>query len=128
MRYHLDTSFRVDWQRRDPRVEKLVEEIEAEAHTISIDALVHTEFLAAPVVTSRKRIVRDLVLERCVVLPITVEASQRAVQWLAPMDRPQRRSYFVDALIAATASIEGATLLTGDTTATAVFPVAVETY
>jgi predicted nucleic acid-binding protein len=128
MRYHLDTSFLVDWQRQDPRVERLVEEITAGTHTISIDAIVHTEFLAAPLLTRRMRVVRSMILRLARVLPITFEVSQRAVQWLAPMDHVQRRAHFADALIAAVASTEGATLITGDTTSATVFPVAVHTY
>jgi predicted nucleic acid-binding protein len=51
-----------------------------------------------------------------------------AASWLAPMDPAQRRARFADALIAAIADLDGATLVTSDTKIEGVFPVPVLLY
>ena len=48
MRYHLDTSFLIDWRKSNPNIAILQEEIASGAHQISIDPIVQTEFFAAP--------------------------------------------------------------------------------
>lgn len=128
MKYHLDTSFLIDWQRDDPRIRILRDEILAGEHEVSIDPIVHTEFMAARVVPMRKIAVMQGVLAIGRWLPISIEASRLAAVWLGSMDPIQRRAHFNDALVAATASIDGSTLLTGDSIAAGLFPVATELY
>jgi predicted nucleic acid-binding protein len=128
LNYHLDTSFLVDWQREDPAVENLVTGILDGEHTISITGIVFTEFMAARLITPRKRLVAGIVLRLAEWLPVSLETSRTASRWLAPMSRDQRRAFFADALIAAASHERGATLLTGDTTAARIFPVATQLY
>lgn len=62
-------------------------------------------------------------------LPLTSEAAQLAASWLAPMDKEKRRAHFADALIGAIATLDGATLVTGDRRIAKVFPdVSVQEY
>jgi predicted nucleic acid-binding protein len=128
LRYHLDTSFLVDWQRRESTTRSLVNEIMDGEHRVSIDAVAHTEFMAARVITPRKELIVDTALTLGRFLEISVQASTRAAEWLSPMDKAQRRAFFADAIIAAVALEAGATLLTGDRVAAAMFPVDVHMY
>jgi predicted nucleic acid-binding protein len=128
LRYHLDTSFLVDWQREDPAIKTLVDDILAGTHDVSIDGIIYTEFMAARVIEMRKRLVIGTTLRIGGWLSATTEAARLAAGWLAPMNREQRRAFFADAVIAATAHMHGATILTGDKTAAGVFPVPTHTY
>jgi predicted nucleic acid-binding protein len=125
LRYHLDTSFLIDWHRRDPRVIPLLDEVLAGLHEISIDAVVETEYFAAERIDRGKQFTYDTALSLGASLPLT---SRLAASWLAPMDHPQRLAHFADALIAATAATAGAVLVTGDRRIARVCPVAVFEY
>ena len=128
MRFHLDTSFLIDWQRGDPAVESLVEGILAGDHQISIDAVAHTEFVTAALISARKQIVLDVLDAVSAWTDIPQTASERAARWLTPMDLKQRCAFFADAMIAAVAADLNATLLTGDRKSGRAFPVATELY
>ena len=128
MRYHLDTSFLIDWHRRDPRVLPLLDEVLAGLHEISIDPIVETEYFAAERIDRGKQFTYDTALSLGSSLPLTSQTSRLAASWLAPMDHPKRLAHFADALIAATAATAGAVLVTGDRRVARVFPVAVFEY
>lgn len=128
MKYHLDTAFLVDVQNRLPATAAIAEEIVAARHQVSIDPIVYTEFTAAPYFSRRKELTLRAFVETSTWLPITREACNLAARWLAPMDSSQRRARFNDALIAATASLHGATLVTNDGAIGSTFSVAVLTY
>ena len=128
MRYHLDTSFLVDWQRVHPSVERLREEILTGVHQVSVDAIVQTEFFAVQRVDRAARSVFETVLDLAEWISITPAVSRLAAQWLGPMDAAQRLAHFADALIAAVATVERAILVTGDKRIARVFPVAVLEY
>lgn len=128
MRYHLDTTFLIDWRKSNPSVTTLQQEIVSGTHRISIDPVVQTEFFAAPRIDRTYRAVHDAVLALGSVLPLTSEAAMLAARWLAPMDQAQRRARFADALIAAMAHLDGAALVTSDTKIEGIFPVALLQY
>ncbi len=128
MRYHLDTTFLVDWQREDPRVQSLRAEITAGQHEISVDPIVEAEFFAVPILNRDIELIFDSILSLGERLPITSVASQMAARWLGPMDAAQRLARFADAIIAAVAVTNGATLLTNDTRIGPVFPVPIQHY
>ena len=128
MRYHLDTSFLVDWQGVHPSVERLREEILTGAHQVSVDAIVQTEFFAVQRVDRATRAVFETVLDLAEWISITPAVSRLAAQWLGPMDAAQRLAHFADALMAAVATVERAVLVTGDKRIARVFPVAVLEY
>jgi predicted nucleic acid-binding protein len=127
VRYHLDTSFLIDWRASDPGTESLCQEILAGNHTVTVDPIVQTEFLAAPRLDRTYEFVFDTVLSLGNRIELTSEMSRLAATWLAPMDRPQRRARFADALVAAAAHVERAILVTSDT-GMPVFPVTILLY
>jgi predicted nucleic acid-binding protein len=127
VRLHLDTSFLVDWEREDPIVTTIREEILTGIHVVSIDPIVEVEFFATLRADRRTQAIFASVLVVGVRLPITSEASRLAAIWLAPMDQAQRRARFADALVAAIAHFAGATILTSDTGMPS-FPVSVLLY
>ncbi len=128
MRYHLDTTFLIDWHRRDARIIPLLDEVLAGLHEVSVDPIIETEYFAAARINRAKRLIFETALSLGSSIPITSEASRIAGAWLAPMDQPKRLAHFADALIAATASAAGAILVTGDRRIARVFPVAVFEY
>jgi predicted nucleic acid-binding protein len=128
LRYHLDTTFLIDWHRRDPRVLPLLEEVLDGLHEISVDPIIETEYFAAARIDRAKQFVFETALSLGASLPITSQVSRIAGTWLAPMDQPKRLAHFADSLIAATASAAGAVLVTGDRRIARVFPVAVFEY
>ena len=128
MRYHLDTSFLIDWHRRDPRVLPLLDEVLAGLHEVSVDPVIETEYFAAERIDRAKQLTYDTALSLGASLPLTSQASRLAASWLAPMDQPKRLAHFADALIAATATTAGAVLVTGDRRIARVFPIAVFEY
>jgi predicted nucleic acid-binding protein len=89
---------------------------------------VETEYFSARRVNRDKELTFLDVAELSEMLPITSEASRLAGGWLARLDRKQRRAHFNDALIAAVATVAGATLITADKRIVRVFPVAVLQY
>ncbi|MEX2245861.1 MAG: PIN domain-containing protein [Dehalococcoidia bacterium] len=119
---HLDTSFLIDWWRTEPRVADIVTAILAGEHDFSIDPIVETEFFAAPRIDSRRIALFEGLLRAGRYVELTAKEAQLAASWLAPMDERQRRAHFADALIAAVALVEGATLVTGDRRVARVFP------
>jgi predicted nucleic acid-binding protein len=127
VRLHLDTSFLVDWERAEPIVTTLREEILSGAHVVSVDPIVEAEFFATLRADRKTQAVFASVLVVGTRLPITSEASRLAATWLAPMDQAQRRARFADALVAAIAHVDGATVLTSDT-GMPTFPVSVLLY
>lgn len=127
MKYHLHTSFLVDWRRSDPRIADLRAEISAGIHTVSIDPVVQTEFFAAPRIDRSYEVVFDAILGVGTRIDLSDEMSRMASRWLGPMDRVQRRARFADALIAAAAYTQGATVVTSDT-GMPLFPVSVLLY
>ena len=127
MRYHLDTSFLIDWRRSSPKIIGLRDEIAARLHVVSIDPIVHTEFFAAPRTDRTYDAVFESVIRLGTILPLTPQVSRLAATWLGPMDQPQRRARFADALVAAVAYLDNATLVTSDT-AMPLFPVPVLLY
>ena len=127
MRLHLDTSYLVDWERDEPIVATLREEILSGVHTVSVDPIVETEFFATLRADRKTQAVFASVLVVGTRLPITSETSRLAAVWLAPMDQAQRRARFADALVAAIALVDGATVLTSDT-GMPTFPVSVLLY
>lgn len=114
MRYHLDTTFLIDWRRSASTTRGLRDEISARLHVISIDPIVHTEFFAAPRIDRTYDAVFASVMTFGELLPLTPEGSRLAATWLAPMDPAQRRARFSDALVAAVAHLSDATLVTSD--------------
>jgi predicted nucleic acid-binding protein len=128
LNYHLDTSFLIDWQNENDSVQVLVSGIESGEHNASIDGIAYAEFMAARVLTPRKRLVAASAHRLCDWRGLSDDASRLAAQWLAPMDEVQRRAHFADALIAAIAHSSGVILLTGDGTAARTFPVVSEVY
>lgn len=128
MRYHLDTTFLVDWQREDPSSKTLRSEILARQHDVSIDPIVEAEFFAVPILDREIELVFDAVAAVGERLAITSEASRLAASWLGQMDKTQRLARFAHALVAAVAATNGATLLSNDTKIDSVFPVIVHHY
>lgn len=128
MRYHLDTSFLIDWRKSSPSVTTLQHEIVSGTHRISIDPIVQTEFFAAPRIDRTYRAVYGAVLALGSVLPLTSEAAMLAASWFSRMDQAQRRAHFGDALIAAIAHLDGATPVTADAGIGGIFPVAILQY
>lgn len=128
LKYHLDTTFLIDWHRRDPRLLPLLDEVLAGLHSISTDPIVETEYFAAERIDHAKRAVYETALALGARLPITTAAARLAASWLAPVDQARRLAHFGDALIAAMATTEGAVLVTGDRRIARVFPVAVFEY
>ncbi len=127
MRLHLDTSFLVDWERDEPNVAMLRDEILAGVHAVTVDATIETEFFATLRADRRTQAIFSSVLIVGNRLPVRPEASRLAAAWLAPMDREQRRARFADAIIAAVAHNEGATVVTNDT-GMPLFPVPILLY
>jgi predicted nucleic acid-binding protein len=128
VKYHLDTTFVIDWHRKEQRIVDLREEIVADIHEVSIDPIVETEYFSARRVNRDKELTFLAVAELSEMLPITSAASRLAGGWLARLDRNQPRAHFNDALIAAVATVAGATLITADKRIVRVFPVAVLQY
>jgi predicted nucleic acid-binding protein len=128
LRYHLDTSFLIDWQRDDPAIAEVIDGILDGHHRISIDGVTYAEFMAARVIGARKRMVIGAATAMGEWLSLTVEAPRLAAIWLARMDDTQRRAHFADALIASVSHVHGATLLTGDRKSGDLFPVSTEMY
>lgn len=128
MKYHLDTTFLIDWHRREARVLPLLEEILAGRHSVSIDPIIETEYFAATRVDRAKQAVFQTALTLGSRLTISSETARLAASWLAPMDQARRLAHFADALIAATATVGGAILVTGDRRIARVFSVAVFEY
>ena len=95
---------------------------------MSVDPIVHTEFFAAKVFKRRIEFVFNNILALGRWIPLTAETCTTASRWLAPMDKAQRRAHFADALIAAVAGVEGATLLTHDGIMASLFPISVQVY
>ena len=127
-RYHLDTSFLIDWQRGDFRIARLRDEILNGDHEITFDPIVETEYVQVPVLTREA----ELLFESIETLGSRVDLSsgicRQAAMWLAPMDTQERKQHFGDALIAAAATRSSAIVLAADKRIGKVFPVAVETY
>jgi predicted nucleic acid-binding protein len=115
VRYHLDTSFLIDWEREEQRTTTVHEEILQRLHVVSVDPIVETEFFASFRAGRQAQAVFGTVLIIGTRVTITPQASRMAAVWLAPMDRVQRRARFADAIVAAVAFLEGATLITSDT-------------
>jgi len=128
VRFHLDTTFLIDWQRVDPRIDSLRNELIAGQHELSIDPIIEAEFFAAQRVDRDKQLVFEGVQSIAEWVPLTSEACRLAGSWLARLDVPSRRRHFGDALIAATAALRDATLITADLRIARVFPVAVLEY
>jgi len=128
LKYHLDTSFLIDWHRRDPRVLPPLDAVLAGLHEISVDPVVETEYFAAERIDRGKQLTYDTALSLGSSIPLTSEAARLAASWLAPMDQPKRLAHFADALIAAIAATADAVLVTGDRRIARVFPVAVFEY
>lgn len=127
-RYHLDTSFLIDWQRGDPKIVALRDAILAGGHEVSFDPIVETEYFAARSLTREA----ELLFRSVEVLARRIQLSQgvcrQAAAWLGPMNDQMRRKHFGDALIASAAALDGATILSADRRINRVFPVPVETY
>ncbi len=115
MRLHLDTSFLVDWHRDESVIHQYRSEILAGDHIVSVDPVVEAEFFGSMRADRDAEIVFASALAQGSRLPFSSEAARLAATWLAPMDQKQRRARFADALIAAIASLDGATVLTNDT-------------
>ena len=81
---------------------------------VSVDPIVHAEFFAAPRLDRTYDLVFDSVTRAGTILPLTPQVSRLAATWLGPMDQPQRRARFADALVAAVAYLDNATLVTND--------------
>ena len=128
MKYHLETTFLIDWHRKSPRVAPFRAEILAGLHEISIDPVAETEYFAIPILTRAREISFASLAILATRLPFTSDAARLAASWLARMDRPQRRRHFNDALIAAVAMTNGAILLTGDKKTDRVFPIRARVY
>ena len=128
MIYHLDTTFLIDWHRRDPRIASLREEIIAGLHDVSINPIVETEYFSARRVTREKEMTFESVAALCEFVPLSSEACRLAALWLARLDIKQRRAHFNDALIAATSTVAGATLISSDKRIVRVFPIAILQY
>ena len=128
MRYHLDTTFLIDWRKSTPSIVNLRSEIIAGLHAMSIDPIVQAEFFATPRIDRTYELVHGAVLGLGRMLALTPEASRLAASWLGLMDRPQRRARFADALIAAVAYLDDAVLLTSDSKIEGVFPISVRQY
>jgi len=127
VRYHLDTTFLVDWRRSDLGSQLLRDEILAGMHTVTVDPIAQTEFFAAPRPDRRYEFVFDAILTVGTRVALTSDMCRTASTWLGSMDRVQRRARFADALIAAAAYAHRATLITSDT-GMSVFPVAILLY
>ena len=128
MRLHLDTSFLIDWYDHDSRIGSLSEEILVGAHRISVDPIVQTEYFAAQRISRDKRLLFELVVRMGAWIPLSSNACELASTWLAPMSEAMRRAHFADALIAAIATVEGATLVTGDRRIARVLPIVTQEY
>lgn len=128
MIYHLDTTFLIDWHRRDVRILALREEIIAGVHDVSINPIVETEYFSARRVTREKELTFASVAALSEMIPISSEACRLAAQWLGRLDVKQRRAHFNDALIAATSTVAGATLISSDKRIVRVFPVTILQY
>ncbi len=128
MKYHLDTTFLIDWYRKEPRILALRDEIIAGFHDVSIDPVIETEYFVARRVTREKEMLFDSIAELAEVVPLSSDVCRLAARWLARLDIKQRRAHFNDALIAAAATVSGATLVSGDRRIARVFPVAILQY
>jgi len=121
--YHLDTTFLIDWYRKDARIVSLRDEIIAGLHDVSINPIVETEYFAARRVTREKEMVFQSVAALAELVPLSSEVCRLAARWLARLDIDQRRAHFNDALIAA-----AATLISSDKRIAPVFPIAILQY
>lgn len=128
MKYHLDTTFLIDWYRKDARTLSLRDEIIAGRHDVSINPLVETEYFAVRRVTREREMLFDSIAEIAEMVTLSSEVCRLAARWLSRLDIKQRRAHFNDALIAAAATIAGATLISGDRRIARVFPVAILQY
>lgn len=128
MIYHLDTTFLIDWHRRDPRITSLRDEIIAGIHDVSINPIVETEYFAARRVTREKEMTFESIAALSDMIPLSSDACRLAAQWLARLDIKQRRAHFNDALIAAASTVVGATLISSDKRIVRVFPVTILQY
>lgn len=128
MRLHLDTTFLVDWQREDARIEPLRDEMRAGMHDVSYDPILEIEYFAVRDVSRRLVAVFESMRLLARWVPVTPEASRIAAQWLSQMDEKQRKAHFADAIIGAVAYADGAVLVTSERILPEVFPVAVLQY
>lgn len=128
MIYHLDTTFLIDWHRRDPRIASLRGEIIAGVHDVSINPVVETEYFAARRVTREKEMTFQSVAALAEMIPLSSDVCRLAAQWLARLDIKQRRAHFNDGLIAAASTVAGATLISSDKRIVRVFPVTILQY
>jgi predicted nucleic acid-binding protein len=126
--YHLDTTFLIDWHRRDVRISALREEIIAGVHDVSINPIVEAEYFSARRVTREKEMTFAAVAALSEMIPLSSEACRLAARWLARLDIKQRRAHFNDALIAATSTVAGATLISSDKRIVRAFPVTILQY
>ena len=128
MIYHLDTTFLIDWHRRDPRIASLRDEIIAGVHDVSINPVVETEYFAARRVTREKEMTFQSVAALAEMIPLSSDVCRLAAQWLARLDIKQRRAHFNDGLITAASTVAGATLISSDKRIVRVFPVTILQY
>jgi predicted nucleic acid-binding protein len=128
VKYHLDTTFLIDWYRKDARTLALRDEIIAGLHSVSINPLVETEYFAARRVTREREMLFDSIAEIAETVPLSSDVCRLAARWLSRLDIKQRRAHFNDALIAAAATVAGATLVSSDRRIARVFPVTILQY
>lgn len=121
-RYHLDTSFLIDWQRGATQIEAIRDEILTGTHEISIDPIVETEFFAGGTTSRKAELLFQSILRLSQRLDLSSSVSRRAAAWLGPMDKRMRKEHFGDALIGATAVGNRATLVSSDRRIEKVFP------
>lgn len=127
-RYHLDTSFVIDWERGDPRIAQLADEISEGDHEISFDPIVETEFFAGQKMTRQAELLFRGIERLAVRVDLASTVCRLAATWLSSMDGDMRKQHFGDALIAAAASSNEAALLSADQKISRVFPIDVVTY
>ena len=98
-------------------------------HHVSIDPVVEIEYFMAIRLEHRKVAIFNSAAAISEWITPTSAACRLAASWLAPMNEAMRRAHFNDALIGAIATLDGATLVTGDRRIAKVFPdVSVQEY
>lgn len=107
---------------------RLRDEIVTGLHEISINPIIEAEYFSARHVRRDKELTFEAILSLGVMLPLSSEVCRLAGIWLGRMDRRQKRRHFNDALIAASAAIGDAVLVTADRRISKVFPVRTREY
>ncbi len=109
-RYLLDTTVLVAHLRGDEEISQLMRDLVAAGHLLCVSCVNVAEVERG--IRPKERRAATTLLDRLTFLSTTVEAAIRAGRYLAELSERGRTLHLADALVAATARVHGAVLVT----------------